>query len=290
MVVLIVAGCTRVSERSRFERTDETLEIVNSMPLPGAQGVSPDVRIDLCMSGRIDPRSIDEIDATVTSGTTVLDSELSVQLVAAIEPGRTTPPAEVDDPWCEGSVLSIHPRAELRPGALYRLRLLPSAVGWAGEALETEGPQWVPNDLGQPRYVLEFTIDHDPPPDPQMPMPERPPVTLRDLFANGGPFDPTRSVCSCHRDPDDLAFERLDLRDPAAAFDDLLGSSRLRDTGFPMVAPRDPSGSFLVQKLLRDDDGEALHGILGDAMPPDQPLPYADVLSVVQWIEDGADL
>ncbi len=289
-MALLVAGCTRVSDQSRFDGPSDTLEILASAPRPGSLGVSPAIRIDLCVSGRIDPRSLDEVDATVSSGGTVLDSQLSVQLVPSMAPGTDEPPEDLLAPWCEGSVLSIQPRAELQAGTQYRLRMQPNAVGWAGESLDTEGPLWVTDDDGVSRYVLEFTIDRDPPGPPQMPQPEPEPVTLRSLFENGSPFDPATDTCSCHRDPEQLALERLDLRDPVAAFEDLLGSSRLRDTGFAMISPRDASRSFLVHKLLRTSDGEALHGVLGDPMPPTEALPYEDLLSIIQWIEDGAEL
>lgn len=283
------AGCTRVSDRSRFESaSDEVLEILEASPEPGEREVDPRARIDLCLSGRVDPRSLDELDASVSSGGAVMDSELSLQLVPWLAPGRDRPPDDLRAPWCEGSVLSIEPRAPLTAGARYRLRLRPSAVGWAGEPLSTEGPQWVTAEGDdEPRYVLEFTVDPDPRGEP-LPGEPVPALTLHDLFAPGGPFDPARDTCRCHRDPDDLALHRLDLRDTDAAYAGLLGSSRPRDTGFAMVAPRRPSESFLVHKLLRDD-GEPLHGVLGDAMPPDEPLPYADLLAIVQWIEGGAE-
>jgi len=287
-----LVGCTRVSDHERFEGPDETLEILASAPQPGELDVDPDLRIDLCLSGRIDPRSIGQLDATVSSGGAVTDSELSVQLAPWLAPGRPEPPDDLDEPWCGGSVLSIEPKAELTPGARFRLRLVPSAVGWAGESLSTEGPQWVTDEgAGQPRYVLEFTVDPSPrtmPPNRPAPPPP-PPVTLRDLFRDGRPFDPSTTTCSCHRDPDDLALARLDLRTPASAHAALVGSARPRDTGFAMVAPRDPSRSFLVQKLLRDEHGEALYGVLGEPMPPDEPLAYADLLAIVQWIADGAE-
>lgn len=288
-VLLGLCGCTRVSDRSRFEGSDETLEVLATSPRPGERGVHPDVRIDLCLSGRVDPRSLEDVDATVSSGTAVIDSELSLQLVPWLAPGEDRPPEDVDAPWCEGSVLSIEPRAPLLPAVAYRLRLEPSAVGWAGEPLSTEGPGWVPpsGDEEEPHLVLEFTVDPDPPGGPRPGNPD-PPVTLRDLFVDGGPFDPARATCSCHREADHLALRRLDLRDPDTAYAGLLGSSAPRDTGFAMVAPRKPSESFLVHKLLRDPDGGALYGVLGDAMPPEEPLDYADLLAIVRWIADGA--
>jgi hypothetical protein len=59
-------------------------------------------------------------------------------------------------------------------------------------------------------------------------------------------------------------------------------------TGFRMVAPRRPAESYLVQVLLRDDDGHALLGVLGEPMPPDEPLTYAEMVALVRWIEGGA--
>jgi hypothetical protein len=290
-----LGGCTRVSDRSRFEGADETLEILASGPRPGELGVDPNVRVDLCLSGRVDPRSLEEVDATVSSGAAVIDSELAVQLVPWLAPGRDEPPDDRTAPWCGGSVLSIAPKAPLSAGARFRLRLQPSAVGWAGEALSTDGPLWVPaqDPAEAPTYVFEFTVDDDPQPpspgEPGEPDEPAPPITLRDLFAPGGPLDPERDTCGCHRDPDDLALARLDLRGPNAAYAGLLGSARPRDTGFAMVAPRDPSQSFLVHKLLRHDDGGALYGVLGEPMPPDEPLPYEDLLVILQWIVDGAE-
>jgi len=39
---------------------------------------------------------------------------------------------------------------------------------------------------------------------------------------------------------------------------------------------------------LRDEDGHALRGILGDPMPADGTLPYADYVAIALWIEAGA--
>ncbi|MEX1361741.1 MAG: hypothetical protein AB1Z98_01345 [Nannocystaceae bacterium] len=292
-VALAAGGCTRVSDQSRFEGPQEELEILVSTPEHEQVEVDADVRVDLCMSGRLDPRSLEEVDATLSSGGSIADAELSVQLVPWLEPGIKAPPRDTTAPWCGGSVLSIAPQAPLSPGVQYRLRLRPTAVGWSGESPLTEGPQWtVPDDGAEPRYVLEFTVDPAAPGQPPVAGDEpEPPPTLTDLFASGGPFDPARELCSCHRDPRDLAFELLDLREPAAAYETLVGSSRLRDTGFPMVAPRDPSGSFLVHKLLRrsDEDDRALEGVLGDPMPLGGDIEYRDLLRIVQWIEGGAN-
>jgi hypothetical protein len=178
---------------------------------------------------------------------------------------------------------------------LYRLRLRPSLVGWAGEAIATDAPEgWTEDADGSSAFFLEFTVapgaSTAPTPDPDPPDQRETGPTMVDLFAPGAVFDPDRALCSCHTDPNTVAQARLDLSDPGAAFDGLVIPSRLRETGFPMVSPRRPSESFLLQKLLRDDDGRALHGVLGDPMPPESSLPYADWVTLARWIESGARL
>lgn len=282
---VLALSCTRVSDRERFEAPADDLRIETSIPAAGAGDVLPDARIDLCLSARVDPRSPDETDATVSSGQTLVDSELDVQLVPWQAPGAPTPDVDAQVPWCEGSVISVAPRALLTPGVRYRLRLRPTIFAWDGSGLDVDAPGWVEHDDGTSDYFLEFTVGSDPPaPDPAPP----PPITMSDLFAPGGPLDPAVGRCSCHTDPEDLAFERLDLRSPELAYAELLGDARLRDNGFPMVSAREPSASFLVHKLVRDVDGEPLHGLLGDAMPPGEPLPYPELRMILQWIADGA--
>jgi hypothetical protein len=55
-----------------------------------------------------------------------------------------------------------------------------------------------------------------------------------------------------------------------------------------MVSPRRPSESFLIHKLLRDEDGHAIYRVSGDPMPPDEGLPHADLSAIAIWIETGA--
>lgn len=288
----LLAGCTRISDQDRFEGPEQTLEIVDTTPRPGELGVDPAVRIDLCMSGRVDPRSVSEFDAALSSGPINNDIDLAVQLVPWLEPGVDAPPTDTTAPWCEGSVLSVRPRSPLTAGAQYRLILRPSPVGWSGESLSTDGPLWVELDEGAgPRFILEFTIDPEPfvePPTPGKEPPPPEPLTLTDLFSPGGPFDPQRELCSCHQGGDELAMARLDLSDPSVAFEALVGDTSLRETGFPMVSPRRASESFLVQKLVRDRHGDALPGLLGDTMPPAGAVGYIELLRVVEWIEGGA--
>jgi hypothetical protein len=293
----LLGACTRVSDTERFEASETSLAIVQTAPVDGAQGVPRDGAIDLCFSHPVDPRSISPIDASVTSGESPIDVELTLQLLPWTGPGGAALGESAQDvaPWCAGSVLSIRPRVRLFAGLHYRLRFIPRARGWNGEILDTEADGWVPEgDLR--RFYLEVTIEktaeHEPDPDPDAgggtdtAAPEGP--TLRDLFASGQVFDPVRETCSCHRDPNDLALARLDLRDVDRAYAALVLDARPRETGFAMVSARRPSESFLVQKLLRDHDDAPLDGILGDAMPPDEPLPYADYVMIATWIASGA--
>ncbi|MBX7079830.1 MAG: Ig-like domain-containing protein [Nannocystaceae bacterium] len=290
VLVAGLLGCTRVSDEQRFDVDPEPLTIVRTVPAAGADAVGLDAVLDLCFSHRVDPRSVAATDATMSSGPSAFDTELALQL----EPWRGPGGAPAGDaPWCEGSVLSVTPKAELQPGLRYRVRVVPRMRGWDGEALDTTTPGWI--DEGDVvRYYLEFRTAADADEgdtdtttggdDPQ----DAPAPTLADLFRDGRVFDPARATCSCHRDPDALALQRLDLRSVDAAWSALVLDTRERETGFPLVSQRRPSESFLVHKLLRDEHGAPLQHLLGDAMPPDEPVPYADYVDVARWIEAGA--
>lgn len=81
-------------------------------------------------------------------------------------------------------------------------------------------------------------------------------------------ISPSCATSSCHNDRVETAGIALD--DPDAAYEALLG--RL------YVTPGDP-GSALIQ-LLEGDEVQR--------MPPDAPLPQADIDLVRAWIEQGA--
>lgn len=341
------SACTRISDNERFAVDSVRLEIAMTAPVAHATDVASDAAIDLCFSHVVDPRSLAPTDATISSGETPLDSEASFQLIPWEGPQGARIDFATDDaaePWCDGSVLSVRPRAPLLAGLHYRLRLVPRARGWNGELLDTLAPGWVPEGE-RFRYYLEFTVDPTIPPGRDDTtgdgstsdttqgesstgsdsstgdtstgdtgtgdtstgdastgdtgtgddttggdaMGDEPVPRLVDLFAPGKVFSTDRETCSCHRGSDALATARLDLGDPERAFASLVNDPRERDNGFAMVAPRRPSESFLIQKLVRDHQGEPLRGILGDPMPPDEPIAYADYVDLALWIAGGAN-
>lgn len=307
VVLLVVFGeipaCTRVSDERRFPATDDSLVIVETVPTQGAEEVSPSTHIDICFSERVDPRPTDDFDATVMSGRVTFDTQLELQLVPWRGPGGVELAKDATAPWCPGSVLSVKPLGDLRRGLVYRALLRPAVVGWAGETLDTNATGWKDLDDEGLYYVLEFaTADEedagtdtgtDTDSDGTEGSEEVEGPRLSTLFEPGAILDPGRDTCGCHV-PDgpralDVAHTRLDLSSPSAAHEDLLESSRLRDTGFPMITVRSASESFLVHKLLRDDEA-SIHGVLGDPMPPDHPLDYQDFVSIMRWIEAGAAL
>jgi hypothetical protein len=284
-----------ISDDHRFPPNPEKLSILSTIPEQDATEVSPDVQVDLCMSGLVDPRSITDADATLSSGGSRFDSALSVQLVPWSGPGGSVLPVQTEQPWCRGSVLSITPHARLGAGVLHRVRLRPTVRGWNGERLETEAPGWVQlEDEDDPHYIVEFTVaprsqEEEEEPAQEERERERAP-TLVDLFSAGAVFDPQRQSCGCHTEVGDLAHALLDLRTPESAFEQLVVPTRSRDTGFPMVTPRRASESFVLHKLLHRGHGEPLEGVLGGPMPPDGPLPYLDLVQIARWIEGGANL
>ncbi len=293
-VSAVSAGCASPrDDRERFPPLEDTIAVIETIPAQGDADFDPRGQIDFCFSDYLDPAAISELDAALYSGRIRFDSELDIQLFAWRPPGE--PSGVSDSAWCPGSVMTIRPRDPLEAGLLYRVRLRASAVGWAGELLDTSTPGWTTPEYydDAQTFWLEFTTaietgeqDPEQPDDAEQ---DDPGPTLGDLFAPGEVFDPQSPTCGCHREPG-LARELVDLSSPASAFDDLVRDQTPRSTGAPLVSPRNPSESYLVQTLLRDDDngGEALHAVLGDPMPPDEPLGHAHMTSIARWIEDGA--
>ena len=281
-LAFVVVGCASPGE-DRFEANPEQLRIVSTLPAAGERAYDPSQAISFCFSAEIDPRSVEETDALLGSGLSTFDAELELALTPWRPPGASSGIAT--ERWCEGSVVSVTPAGDLVAGNTYRVRLFNDAIGWAGETVDVLDGPWRAEEDGDVFYVLEFQVAN-PLPDPSEPGPADP--TLTELFGGGQLFDPARGACSCHVTSGELAFEVLDLSDPAVAYEALVLDTRERATGFPMVSPRRPSESYVLQKLLRDDDAHALKGVLGDPMPPSGPLPHADVAALAAWIAGGA--
>ena len=285
----LTGGCAEIDDARRFPPASDDLRIVETVPAAGALDADPLGRIDLCLSAEIDPRALQTFDVLLGAGGLTFDTKREVQLFSWREPGSRN--ALADARWCPGSVLSLTPVSPLQPGLRYRTRLRPGLLGWAGGALDTEQPGWVREADGELRWTLEFRVAGSAIDDPPSPVPELAPgPTLTELFEPGRVFDRERGACSCHQQAGELAQARLDLSDPATAFDQLVLRTGLEATGFPMVTPRLPAESYLLHKLVRDDSGAALHAIRGDAMPPDDPLPHADLADLAHWIHGGAGL
>ncbi len=285
--LMLLAGCTRTSDRQRFAPNPETIEVTQTVPAGGSEA-PPDVSVRLCWSDLLDPAALTDVDAVVGSGSLLTDAALSIELRPWTSPEGEPLDETADSPWCAGSVVTVTPKESLQPGVRYRMRLANEAVGWEGERPDVESMGWVVDEDGSTNFFVEFDIvDRVIPPSvgPEEPVDA---ITMETLFASGGVFDPQRAMCSCHLDEEDDANVLLDLRTADAAYEDLLFESRLRDTGYPMVTPRRPSESFLLHKVLRDG-GEPLPGVFGNAMPlGDMDLPYGDYVMLARWIEDGA--
>lgn len=287
-LVATTPACADLGDRQRFESEVGSLRIVDSVPAAG-EAFDSLGRIDLCLSAEVDPRRLESFDATLHSGELTFDTEVQVQLFSWRAPGSRA--GLSDERWCPGSVLSLTPSSPMQPGLTYRVRLRPALLGWAGEALDTEQDGWAPDAEGELRWFLEFPVAGSTSDDPPEEIPEfEPGPSLTELFAPGEVFDPERAACGCHQRADELAFERLDLSDPGAAFEGLVLRTGLEATDFPMVTPRRPSESYLLHKLLRTADQEPLHALRGEPMPPEAPLPHADLVRIAHWIYSGASL
>jgi hypothetical protein len=82
---------------------------------------------------------------------------------------------------------------------------------------------------------------------------------------------PTCATIGCHSEFSEQ--KNLNLEDEQEGYDDLLNGPPRR------VVPGNPAGSPLMVRL---------QGIEGQRMPPDAPLPAADVELIRRWIEEGA--
>ena len=289
-----ISACAWPDPDERFAGEDPALQLLETYPANGAVSIDLATQIDVCFNTRIDPLSLGTFDALLVSGLSIFDTEVTLQLFPWRPPGGQGPLSET--PWCPGSVLSMQPRSELRPGSVYRVRLRPLMTGWGGETVDLLAGPWEQLDDGRWATFVEFSTrledeekeEKEEKEDNGEEDPAPPAITLSALFGAGGPFDVDRELCSCHSDPDALAHQRLDLSSPSMAFESLVLDQTIASTGYPRVTPARPTESFLIHKLLRDRDGAPLHGVRGAVMPPEEPLEYRDLVMIARWIEDGA--
>jgi len=95
-------------------------------------------------------------------------------------------------------------------------------------------------------------------------------------------IQPNCATASCHSSLSSTAELRLDTVD--------LGYASLMDEG--LVVPGAPDQSGLIA-VLRGGEGEGTAregraGVEDEGMPPDAPLPDADIELIARWIADGA--
>ena len=317
-------SCADVEDPRAFEENLPPIRLLFVLPNDEQSAAAVDSRIEFCWSTRLDPRSVRPGSANLSSGLLNFDSDLEVQLFPWRVPVIGTALAE--EAWCPGTVISVTPQTPLTPGIKYRIRMSGRIRGWAGEELDASTPGWIEDDQGDTFYYHEFTVAdssarttanpnsgltqqkhpfqisfqldhlHDRQLESERPsrnsthQPDQraPAYTLRQLFSAGQIFDPNLQRCSCHLDSSSPAMGRLDLRSAEKAFPTF--NQRIMSTGFPMVAPRRPSDSYLIQKLLKTDDGQAIHLVRGSAMPPESSLAHVELASIARWIADGATL
>ena len=277
-----------------------TLEIVWTHPEAGGNFAATGDTIDICFSHPLAPGSVASRSASLHSGDVAFSIETQLQLFPwrrlLAEPSADPSGGDPQLLNCPGSVISIVPRSPLVAGARHRLLLDDQLRGWSGERPSVTGPGWTleaiepdadDDEDAPPEYDALFTLAFEVVPA-LAPADDRPrgPRRLADLFAPGQVFAPDQNNCGCHRDPQHLAFSRLNLSTPVTAAAGL--DSGLAGSGWPMISPGRPEASYLVHKLIRDPKGHALRTVVGDAMPPDSELDPLQRASIAGWIQDGA--
>jgi hypothetical protein len=282
--------------QSTHSTDDRALELVATLPAPGTLEISRRPGLALCFSNFLDPSSVDEQDFWISSGAPSYDVFVEHELVAYRDPDDAA--ALAKEAWCAGSILRISPRSILAANTRYRLHVRGDNLrGWAGQRLVTKGAGWfdVESEIQaegedpkfESAYYLEFSTDAaDIRPNTQNPRDAFADLTLRRLFEPGHAFNQQKGSCSCHQGSGELARSRLDLSTPEAA--QMLFSSRITATGYPMVAASEPASSYLIQKLVRQSDGSPLPYVSWGAMPPLHEPDYAILAELSAWIAAGA--
>jgi hypothetical protein len=103
-------------------------------------------------------------------------------------------------------------------------------------------------------------------------------VTLQDLLDDDGVFG-TYICATCHPAVD----KSVDLTDETKAYATLVGNTKGICNGKPYVTPGDPTKSFLIDVLSKDDPGcDSMR------MPQGQEMSAAEIQKVSDWIKGGA--
>jgi hypothetical protein len=177
-----------------------------------------------------------------------------------------------------GSQVGEDGGTELHEGHCSVFSVPPNADQGLPTDAEREGELYIPPSDGTDLTVATTCEDSDP---------TAPPVggsSLASLSSNL--FTPSCAFSSCHGGSAPQAGLSLES---AGLHEALLGHQVAAKTSLPLVAPGDPDGSWLYQRMARceptDDDGNPL-----PHMPLNTPtlLPDGAVARVRQWIEAGA--
>jgi hypothetical protein len=102
------------------------------------------------------------------------------------------------------------------------------------------------------------------------------PATFTEVYENI--LEPSCGFSSCHGGGAGGFF----LGDMHTTYGSLVNAESADAEGEILVVPGDANSSYLILKL---EDAE---GIVGDAMPPAQPLPKEKIERVRSWIDAGA--
>lgn len=285
---LLACAEARIEEASPTEVAQRPVLLFTFPPFRRALH-DPRAPLEFCFSKLIDPQSIRPGLAHLSSGSVNLDSEIGLDLVdyqyaLGLRPYRQP---------CPGSVLWVRSIGKIAAETSYRLRLFDEIRDLKGRKVnDRDDRRWLAGKDGKRRLYLEFKSAPPGEPRPTEPgpgkAPPQPPSTLRELFAPNEVFAAGNPSCSCHRTPQSLAFDRLNLSSPEVAHHALLNGKSGNEMAW--VAPGYPEHSYLIRKLLRDQEGHALPGVLGDPMPPAKPLMKRDLARIMAWIEKGAQL
>lgn len=120
---------------------------------------------------------------------------------------------------------------------------------------------------------------NEPPPRPDPNNPDCPAPTLIDLHT--AIFSPTCAASECHVGAE--APEGLDFSiEPDALRARLEQPATQSPSGIPLITPGQPASSYLYLKVFLKTP------LIGEQMPPTEPLVECEVDAIRTWIEQGA--